>query len=83
MFFISSRKLYLFLRSSDFKFADIQMSWLYQIPNHETGNSFYGITWEVNTVWSWNLASLCIITKEKLLSKNMKNVAWTLVVGPF
>ena len=52
-------------------------------PKHETQNSFYGITWEVNTVWSLNLASLCNITKEKFLSKNMKNVAWTLVPGPF
>ena len=41
-------------------------------------------TWEVNTVWQWNLASLCNITEEKFWSKNsMKNVNWKLVPGPF
>ena len=54
MFFISSRKLFLFLRQSDFNFSDIQIPWRHQMPKpkHETQNSFYGITWEVNTVWS-------------------------------
>ena len=32
--------------------------------------TFYWIIWEVNTVWSWNLASLCITSKEKFLSEN-------------
>ena len=34
-----------------FKFPDIQVSWRHQMPKHETGNIFYWITWEVNTVW--------------------------------
>ena len=45
------------------------------MPLHQTRNTFYGLTWEVNRVWSWNLASLCNITKENFLSKNlMQNV---------
>ena len=60
------------------------MSWGHQMLEHETRNSFDWITWEVKTVWLWNLASLCNITKEKFLSKKfMKNVAWKLVPGPF
>ena len=54
------------------------------MPKHETRNIFYGITWEVNTVWSGNLPSLCNIPKEKFSSKNyMKNVAWALVPGSY
>ena len=33
------------------------------MPKHETGNTFYWITWEVNIVWQWNLVSLCHIKK--------------------
>ena len=32
--------------------------------------TFYWITWEVNTVCYWNLASLHYVTKWKILSKN-------------
>ena len=36
------------------------------------------------TVWSINVASLCIITKEKFLSKKFyENVAWKLVIESF
>ena len=84
VFFISLQKLFSFLRLPDFNFSDIRMSWRHQMPKHDTRNIFYGITWEVNTVLSWNLASLCNITKEKFSSKNyMKNVAWALVPGLF
>ena len=31
--------------------SDIQMSWRHQMPKHESQNTFYWITWEVNTVW--------------------------------
>ena len=34
-----------------FNFSYIQMSWQYQMPKNETRNTFYWITWEVNTVW--------------------------------
>ena len=51
MFFISLRKLFSFLRYTDFKISDIQMSWRYQMPKHKTRNTFYWITWKVNTVW--------------------------------
>ena len=50
-------------RQSTFNILDIQMSWRHQMPRHETRNTYYWITWEVNTVWWWNLASLCNITK--------------------
>ena len=50
MFFISLWKLFLFLRYTNFKFSDIQMSWCHQMPKHETRTTFYWITWKVNTV---------------------------------
>ena len=36
------------------------------MSKYETRNTFYWITWEVNTVCWVNLASLCNITKENL-----------------
>ena len=54
------------------------------MPKHKTRNTFHWITWEVNTVCEWNLASLCHITKEKISSKNStKTATWKLVPGPF
>ena len=54
------------------------------MPKHKTRNTFYWITWEENTVCQWNLASLCHITKEKILSKNStKTATWKLVPDPF
>ena len=54
------------------------------MPKHETRNTFYWTTWEVNTVSQWHLASLCNIAKEKFLSKNsLKNMALKLIPGPF
>ena len=35
------------------------------MPEHKTKNTFYWVTWEVNTVCYGNLVSLCYITKEK------------------
>ena len=32
-------------------FSDIQMSWRHQMLKHETRNTYYWITWEVNSVW--------------------------------
>ena len=56
------------------------MSWRHQMPKQEIRNTFYWITWEVNTVWWWNLATLCNITKECSLQKySIKNMAWKLV----
>ena len=47
------------------------------MPGQKTRNTFYWITWEVNTV------SLCHIRKEKFLSKNFTSATWKLVPGPF
>ena len=54
------------------------------MPKHRIRNTFYWITWEVNTVCQWNLASLCHTTKEEKSSKNSaKTATWKLVPGPF
>ena len=34
-----------------------------QMPKHETRNPFHWITWEANTAWQWNFASLCHIRR--------------------
>ena len=53
------------------------------MPKNETRNALHWITWEVNTVGQWNLASLCHVTKEKKLSKNSTNAqTWKLVPDP-
>ena len=35
----------------NFNFSDIQVSWLHQMPMHETWSTYYWITWEVHTAW--------------------------------
>ena len=42
-----------------------------QMPKQETRN-YYWITWEVNTVWYWNLASLSNITRYFFIKKLYK-----------
>ena len=44
------------------------------MSKHETQNMFYWITWEADTVWYWNLAILCNITKENLYQKNLQKI---------
>ena len=82
-------KSFLFHFKSSFRSWDNQIL-TFQILNIMTSSNAWNTkhilrnTWEVNTVWSWNLASLCNITKEKFSSKNyMKNVARALVPGLF
>ena len=56
--------------------SDIHISLLHQMPKHEAQNIFYWITSGLNTVWWWNLDSLCNITKENILWKiSLKNMA--------
>ena len=83
MFCISLRRLFSLLRYSDFNFSDIQMSWRHQVLKHETRNTFYWITWEVNTVWLWKLTSVCIIRKEIFLLKNHKKYGLETSSRPF
>ena len=47
---ISLQKLFSFSRKSNFRMLDIQISWRNQIPKHKTRNTFYWITWEINTM---------------------------------
>ena len=48
-FYFTSKAL--FLRWSNFNFSDIQISVRNQMPKQETRNTYYWITWEVNTVF--------------------------------
>ena len=83
VFYFTSKDI-LFSRKSNFSILDFQISWCHQMPKHETRNTFYWITWEVNTVYYQNLASLCQIPKEIILSKNYKKTtASKLVSSPF
>ena len=83
IFFISLQKLFSFLRKSSFRVVDFQILWRHQMPKHKT-NTFHWITWEVNTVYYWNLASLSHITKENNLSENSTKIAARKVVpGPY
>ena len=36
---------------------------------------FTGLTWKVKTICEWNSASLCLIIKEKISSKNSAKTA--------
>ena len=77
MFFISLQDLFSFLRKSNFRIRQFQISWRHQISKHKTRNTFHWITWEVNTVCFWNLASLCHIIKEKISSKIRAKLCYT------
>ena len=56
--FWNREKCFLFHFKSSFRswdtqiltFPDIQMLWCHQIPKHETPNTYYWITWEVNSL---------------------------------
>ena len=48
--FISLQKLFLFSGKSNFRILDILISWCHQMSKYETRNTFYWITWEVNTI---------------------------------
>ena len=50
MFFISLQKLFSFSRKSNFRILYIKISWRHRMPKHETRNTFYWITWEVNSL---------------------------------
>ena len=54
------------------------------MPSNSKGNRLYRMTLEVNTVWWWNLDSLCNIINENTLSKNYtKCKAWKPAPSPF
>ena len=44
------QKLFLFSRKSNFRILGMQISRFHQMPKHKARNTFYWITWEVNTV---------------------------------
>ena len=48
--FYFTSKLFSFSRTSNFSILDIRISWRHQMPKHKTRDTFYWITWEVNTV---------------------------------
>ena len=50
MFIISLQKLFAFSWKSKFRIFDIQISWHHQIPQHKTGNTFYWVAWEANSL---------------------------------
>ena len=50
MFFILLQKLLSFSRKPTFRILDIQVSWRNQMPKHKARNTFYWITWEINTL---------------------------------
>ena len=78
MFFISLQKFLSFSGKSNFRILDIQIS-LHQMPNHKTRNTFYWITWEVNTV-----SPVYVVLKEKILSKHStKTATWKVIPRPF
>ena len=77
MFFTSKALFVLEKISKNFRSSNFMTS---SMLKHKTRNKFYWRTWGVNTVFQWNFASLCYITKENVLSKNStKNANWKLV----
>ena len=83
VFYFASKSLFILkkIKFQNFRYSN---SWRHQMPKNETRNALHWITWEVNTVGQWNLASLCHVTKEKKLSKNSTNAqTWKLVPDPF
>ena len=45
------------------------------MPKCKTRNAFHWLTWKVKTICEWNSASLCLIIKEKISSKNSAKTA--------
>ena len=57
------------------------MPWYHQMPKNETRNTFYWITWEVNAIWWYNLASLC--NKKNFYQKILWNRPFTIFKESF
>ena len=68
-FFISLQKLFSFLRKSNFRISDFQISWFHQMPKHKTRITLYWITWVVKKIIS--------------STNSAKTEAWKLVPDPF
>ena len=84
VFLISLQELFSLTRKSNFNILDIQVSWRHQVPKIKKRITFYWITWKVNTVCWWNLASLCHIIQGKKIWKNStKTVTLKRALGPF
>ena len=49
-FLVLLQKICSLSRNSKFRILDIQISWRHQIPKHKTRNTFYWITWKVNSL---------------------------------
>ena len=63
-----------FFRSRDNQSLDIQIQWCHEMPMHETRNTFYWTTWEVNTVSYWNFGQFVSYYKRKsFIKKSHKN----------
>ena len=80
VFYFISKALFI-LEKIKFRILDIQISWHHQMPKLKTRNRFDWITWEVNTICKWNLASLYHITKKK--KKIYKICDWKTSPRPF
>ena len=93
LFFISKRehlwnkeKCFLFHFESSFRSWDNQILTFQIFKCHDVikypsinTKHIYWITWEVKTVWQWNLASLSYYKIKFFFKNSVKNVAWKLV----
>ena len=80
--FFSLEKLFSFSRKSSLSILYIQISWRHQMPKHKT-NTFYLITWEVNTIFDKIWPVYVIWQNKKIIVNHYKNCNWKLVPGAF
>ena len=91
MFFILHQNICSLSRNSKFRILDIQISSRHQMSKHKTRNTFYWITWKVNSlIMKYGqfisyykrryLMTICYF----ILPKNYtKTASWKLVLDPF
>ena len=83
MFFILLQKICSLWRNSKFRIVGIQISWRHQMTKHKARNTFYWITWKVNSLLMKYGQFISYYKRRYLIKKYTKTTSWKLVLGPF
>ena len=73
MFFILLQKICSLLRNSKFRIVGIQISWRHQMTKHKARNTFYWITWKVNSLLMKYGQFISYYKRRYLIKKLCKN----------
>ena len=83
MFFILLQKICSLWRNSKFRIVGIQISWRHQMTKHKARNTFYWITWKVNSLLMKYGQFISYYKRRYLIKKLYKNCVLKTSSRPF